>query len=352
MGVLAAGFTMPVRDVEFVLPFAADHDPRRGARNSLNFIHGVGRLGEQVTLSQAASELTAIARRLQEQFPVENARKRGVRMVGVIDGIVGPFRTALLTLFAAVGAVLLIACANLANLMLTRATSRRKDLAVQLALGSSRMNVVRQVLVEALLVGVSGGVLGVLVARWGVVGSCGAGADTTAPIRRDPRRCRRADVFAGRVVAHGRALRRHPRACVRERGRAGCAPGQRPGRDRRQPPSLRRQRASFGGSRPRHSRCAGQLGGRARRRAAHRHDDAGEELRERAGGRAGIRFDAGPFGASHPARQTVQQSRRDCHVPASPRPATVVAAERHEYGRDLVASLERIVVARAVHRGG
>ena len=152
------------------LPFAADQDPRRGARNSLNFIIGVGRLGEQVSLSQSASELNGIARRLQEQFPVENARKRGVRMIAVIDGIVGPFRTALLTLFAAVGAVLLIACANLANLMLTRATSRRKELAVQLALGSSRAQVVRQVLVEALLVGVSGGLLGVLVARWGVVG--------------------------------------------------------------------------------------------------------------------------------------------------------------------------------------
>ncbi len=170
VGVLAAGLAMPVRDVEFVLPFAADQDSRRGARNSLNFIIGAGRLGARVSLPQAASELTTIAQRLQKQFPVENARKRGVRMVAAIDGIVGPFRTALLTLFAAVGAVLLIACANLANLMLTRATSRRKDFAVQLALGSSRMSVVRQVLVEALLVGVSGGILGVLVAQWSVVG--------------------------------------------------------------------------------------------------------------------------------------------------------------------------------------
>jgi putative ABC transport system permease protein len=169
VGVVAAGFVLPVGDVELVLPFAPDRDPRRGARNSVNFIIGVGRLRDQVTPSQAASELTAIAQRLQRQFPVENARKRGVRLLGLVDGIAGQFRTALLTLFAAVGAVLLIACANIANLMLTRATSRRKDLAVQLALGSSRANVVRQVLVEAVLVAVAGGLVGVLVARWGVV---------------------------------------------------------------------------------------------------------------------------------------------------------------------------------------
>jgi predicted permease len=168
VGVLPATFAMPIRDVEVVLPFAPDQDPRRGARNSLNFIHGAGRLAEGVSLRQATSELTAIAHRLQAQFPVENARKHGVRMLAVIDGIVGPFRTALLTLLAAVAAVLLIACANLANLMLTRASSRRRDLAVQLALGSSRWEVIRQVLVEALLIGVSGGLLGVLIARWGV----------------------------------------------------------------------------------------------------------------------------------------------------------------------------------------
>jgi predicted permease len=180
VGVLAAGFALPVGDVEFVLPFAADRDPRRGARNSLNFIIGAGRLGDRVTPPQAASELTAIAHRLQKQFPVENARKRGVRLVAAIDGIVGSFRTALLALFAAVAAVLLIACANLANLMLTRATSRRKDLAVQLALGASRVSVVRQVLVEASMIGISGGMLGVLVAWWGVAALV-ALAPTTLP---------------------------------------------------------------------------------------------------------------------------------------------------------------------------
>ena len=170
VGVIASGFALPVRDVEFVLPFAPDRDPRRGARNSLNFINGVGRLGEQVSMTQAAEELTAIAKRLQTQFPVENARKRGVRMVSVLDGIVGPFQTTLWTLLASVGAVLLIACTNLANLMLTRATSRRRDVAVRIAMGSSRTHIVRQVLTEALLLGVSGGVLGVLLAWWGMAG--------------------------------------------------------------------------------------------------------------------------------------------------------------------------------------
>lgn len=170
VGVAAAGFVMPVRDVDVVLVFSPDRDPRRGARNSLNFVIGVGRLRETTSLPQATGELTGIARRLQTQFPVENAAKRGVRLVGVLDGIVGPFRTALVTVFAAVGAVLLIASANLANLMLTRASGRRRDSALQLALGSSRARVVRRVLVEALLVSVSGGVLGVLVARAGVAG--------------------------------------------------------------------------------------------------------------------------------------------------------------------------------------
>ena len=169
IGVLAPGLATPVRDVEFVVPFAPDRDPRRGSRNSVNFIIGAGRLAGQASSAQAAGELNAIARRLRGQFPVENARKRGVRMIAVLDGVVGSFRTALLTLLASVAAVLLIACANLANLMLTRATSRQKDVAVRLALGASPASVVGQTLIEALLVGVSGGLVGVLIATRGVI---------------------------------------------------------------------------------------------------------------------------------------------------------------------------------------
>lgn len=168
VGVLAGGLAMPVRDIEFVLPFAADRDARRGSRNSFNFIIGVGRVAGGSSRAQAAGELNAIARRLQEQYPVENARKRGVRLMTLVEGIAGSFRTSLWTLFAAVAAVLLVACANLANLMLTRAAARRRDLAVQLAIGASRVSVVRQVVVESLLVSVTGGAGGVLLAQWGL----------------------------------------------------------------------------------------------------------------------------------------------------------------------------------------
>ena len=170
VGVLAPGFATPLRDVDLIVPFSPQQDPRRSLRNSVNFIVGVGRLARGVSPSQAAGDLTAISAQLRQRFPVENARKRGIQMAGVLDGIVGPIRTALVTVFAGVGAVLLIACANLANLMLTRAAARRRDLAVQLALGSSRLNVVRQVLVECVLVSVVGGSIGILLARAGVAG--------------------------------------------------------------------------------------------------------------------------------------------------------------------------------------
>ena len=170
VGVVATDFVMPIRDVEFVLPFAPDLDARRAARNSFNFIIGVVRLGDGISVEQATSDLNDIARRLRERFPVENARKRGVRLIPAIEGIAGPFRTALMTLFAAVGAVVLIACANLANLMLTRAISRRREVAVHIAFGSTRTRVAGQVLIEALLVSVTGGAIGMLLASWGTAG--------------------------------------------------------------------------------------------------------------------------------------------------------------------------------------
>jgi putative ABC transport system permease protein len=166
VGVLEPGFVTPIRDVDFVIPFSPDRDPRRGLRNSVSFIHGVGRGRQGVSAAAVDADLDAIARTLQIQFPVENARKRGMTVVPAIDGVAGSVRATLLTILAAVGAVLLIACANLANLMLARAGGRSKQIAVQLALGASRWAVARQCLIEALSIGVTGGAIGVLLARW------------------------------------------------------------------------------------------------------------------------------------------------------------------------------------------
>jgi len=166
VGILEPGFATPIREVDFVMPFAPDRDPRRGLRNSVSFIHGVGRAREGASIEQADAELDAIARTLQAQFPVENARKRGINLVGLIEGVAGSFRTALFTIFAGAGAVWLVACANLGNLVLTRATGRRKHVAVQLALGASRWIVARHCVIEALIIGGAGGAFGLLVASW------------------------------------------------------------------------------------------------------------------------------------------------------------------------------------------
>jgi putative ABC transport system permease protein len=170
VGVLSAGFAVPVRDVEVILPYLPDHDPRRGARNSFNFITGAARVAANASDTEALRDLTGIARRLQKEFPVENATKRGVQLVPVLDGVVGPFRTALISLFGAVSGVLLISCANLANLMLTRGASRRKDVAVQMSLGAPRAVIVQHVVIEAVVLSAAGAAIGALLARLGVAG--------------------------------------------------------------------------------------------------------------------------------------------------------------------------------------
>ena len=166
--------------------------------------------------------------------------------------------------------------------------------------------------------------LGVLVARWGVVGLRGAGADATAAIRRDPRRCRRAAVFAGRVVAHRRAVRRHPRARVRERGRARCAAGQQPRARRR------------GGQRIRGVLVSSEVALAVVLLIV---------MTMLAKSFANVQAVAPGFDSTRvlSARLTLPAKRfnnrgRDCHVPAGARRAAVVAADRHADGRDLAAS--------------
>lgn len=168
VGVLPPPFFFPVRDAELASPLRPDVHPLHTVRNSLSFLRVVARLAPTVSRSRAEEQLTAVARQLQREHPEANARKAGATVVPMAEEIVGSFRAALLALMAAVGAVLLIACANLASLALARGSARRKEMAIRLASGATAARLVRQLLTESALLGAIGGALGTLLAGWGI----------------------------------------------------------------------------------------------------------------------------------------------------------------------------------------
>lgn len=126
----------------------------------------IGRLKQGVTIEQARAEMNAIAQQLAREHPVANAGADRVNVISLQESITGNVAPSLLTLFGAVGLVLLIACANVANLLLARAATRRKEFALRAALGATRARIIRQLFVESLMLSLAGGVFGLLLASW------------------------------------------------------------------------------------------------------------------------------------------------------------------------------------------
>jgi putative ABC transport system permease protein len=168
VGVLPPNFTLPVKEAEFAIPLSPDADPLRNERNSTNFLRAIARLKTGVTRAQAESDLTSIVIRERQIYGEPYLKKTGVGLVPLRDEMVGSVRTALWILLAAVGMVLLIACANLAGLSLARASSRQREMAIRKALGATTTRIVRQVITEHLILASVGGTLGALLAVWGV----------------------------------------------------------------------------------------------------------------------------------------------------------------------------------------
>ena len=170
VGVMPASFQYPIQSqpLDAWLPFASE--PLMGQfaeQRGAHFVDVIGRLAPGVSIERANAELAAITSELAKTYPGSNTNRTAAARP-LHEALVRDYRTALVVLLTAVMAVLLIACANVANLLLARGTTRRKELAIRAAIGASRGHLMRQLLAESLVLAAAGGALGVVLALWGV----------------------------------------------------------------------------------------------------------------------------------------------------------------------------------------
>ena len=166
IGIMPASFDFP-EHLQFWIPAGLSYDAWTKRPRSNHFMDAVGLIKPGITLARAQSDLQAIAADLARQYPTTN-EGFGVALTNLHEDTVTNVRPALMALLAGVGFVLLIACANVANLLLARALQRKKDLAIRIALGASRGRIIRQMLGESVILALAGGALGIGFAVWSV----------------------------------------------------------------------------------------------------------------------------------------------------------------------------------------
>jgi putative ABC transport system permease protein len=165
VGIMPDRFKMP-QSAEIWIPLAKDPIRGRSFSRGTRYLNVIARARPGVSLDQMQADMSIIAKQQENEYPRFNTNL-GVRVISLKEQMVGDVRLALLVLLGAVGFVLIITCANVANLLLARSMGRQKEIAVRLALGAGRGRIIRQLLTESVLLSATGGVIGLLLALWG-----------------------------------------------------------------------------------------------------------------------------------------------------------------------------------------